>query len=139
MAEIFVKKKILGIDYSSKAINLAKALNPNLSFLNIDVIYKKIEERFDAITLIEVFEHIPFDLCKEFVKALPDLLNDNGKIYWTVPHENKILQTKHIQHFNYESLTKYFKKDFQIVEVIYIQKQDKMLSVLNKLFLISYG
>ena len=81
MAEIFVKKKILGIDYSSKAINLAKALNPNLSFLNIDVIYKKIEERFDAITLIEVFEHIPFDLCKEFVKALPDLLNDNGKIY----------------------------------------------------------
>ncbi|MDA9973163.1 class I SAM-dependent methyltransferase, partial [Candidatus Pelagibacter ubique] len=108
LAETFNNKKILGIDYSSKAINLAKALNPYISFLNIDIVNEKIEEKFDAITLIEVFEHIPLDLCDDFTKVLPDLLNENGKIYLTVPHENKILQDKHFQHFNYKSLVKYF-------------------------------
>ena len=133
LSETFNTKKILGIDYSSKAINLAKALNPNISFLNIDIISEKLKEKFDAITLIEVFEHIPLDLCEDFAKALPDLLNDNGKIYLTVPHQNKILQDKHFQHFNYKSLTKYFEKNFKITEVIYIQKHDKLLSALNKL------
>ena len=133
LSETFNNKKILGIDYSSKAINLAKALNPNISFLNIDIISEKLKEKFDAITLIEVFEHIPLDLCEGFTKVLPDLLNDNGKIYLTVPHQNKILQEKHFQHFNYKSLTKYFEKNFKITEVIYIQKHDKLLSALNKL------
>lgn len=133
LSETFNNKKILGIDYSSKAINLARVLNPNISFLNIDIISEKIKEKFDAITLIEVFEHIPLDLCEDFTQALPDFLNDNGKIYLTVPHQNKTLQDKHFQHFNYKSLAKYFEKNFKITEVIYIQKHDKLLSALNKL------
>lgn len=133
LAEIFNNKRILGIDYSSKAISLAKSLNPNISFLNLDIINETINEKFDAITLIEVFEHIPLDLCDNFAKVLPNLLNENGKIFLTVPHENKILQDKHFQHFNYKSLTKYFEKNFHVTEVNYLQKHDKILSILNKL------
>ena len=131
--ENFQNKKIRGIDYSTKSIDLAKALNPDLIFTCVDIINNKIDEKFDAITLIEVFEHIPIEQASNFAESLKDILNKNGKVFLTVPHENKPLQDKHFQHFNYESLVRYFKNNFDISEVKYIQKHDKLLSLLNKL------
>ena len=133
LSENFNLKKVTGIDYSNKAIQLAKALNPEINFINIDIINDNHENKYDAITLIEVFEHIPLELCGKFANSVPKLLNNKGIVYLTVPHKNKSLQDKHFQHFDYESLIKYFEKEFKIQDLKYIQKNDKFLVLLNKI------
>jgi 2-polyprenyl-3-methyl-5-hydroxy-6-metoxy-1,4-benzoquinol methylase len=133
LAECFVDKDVAGIDYSSRAINLAKALNPNINYIKQDIINDTIERKFDAITLIEVFEHIPLELCNDFVKSTSKILNNNGILYLTVPHINNPVNDKHFQHFSYNSLVKYFENEFTVEQVYYIQKYDKLLSILNLL------
>ena len=130
----FENKKILGIDYSEKAINLAKALNPNLEFINTDIIKENIDHKFDIITLVEVFEHIEPKKCELFVSSLKNLLNEGGVLFLTVPHKNKPLQEKHFQHFTYDSLKEYFGKNFEIIETIYFEKNTKPAKIV-KLFL----
>ena len=108
LSENFNLKKVTGIDYSNKAIQLAKALNSEINFINIDIINDNHENKYDAITLIEVFEHIPLELCSKFANSVPKLLNNKGIVYLTVPHKSKALQDKHFQYFDYESLIEYF-------------------------------
>lgn len=138
----FPKQKVIGIDFSNKAIELAKAINPDLNFLNLDIINNNINNKYDAITLVEVFEHIPLDKCSNFVNALYEILNKNGVIYLTVPHKNKPLSYKHFQHFSLKSLENFFKEKFIIKKVVYIQKNSIFLNVIklithNKLYVIT--
>ena len=138
----FSNKKILGIDYSEKAINLARAFNPGLEFLAIDIIKEKINFKFDIITLIEVFEHIEPGKCDIFISSLKNLLNGDGILFLTVPHKNKPLQKKHFQHFTYESLKNYFEQDFEIIETVYFEKNTKLVRILklllqNKFFILN--
>lgn len=90
-------------------------------------------------SLIEVFEHIPLELCNDFAKATVNLLKEDGVMYLTVPHKNKQLSYKHFQHFNYESLIKYFQDDFEIQKVEYIQRNSKFLNMLmsNNIWIIN--
>lgn len=127
----FKEKDIIGIDYSSKAINLAKALNPDVNYQSIDIIDTDYHDKFDAITLIEVFEHIPLEQCELFVLGMKKILNNGGIVYLTVPHVNIPLNSKHFQHFSFESLIKYFEKDFDLLEFKYIQKNNKFLKLIN--------
>jgi 2-polyprenyl-3-methyl-5-hydroxy-6-metoxy-1,4-benzoquinol methylase len=124
---------VTGIDYSTKAINLAKSLNPGIKFHNIDIINETMGLKFDAITLIEVFEHIPVDLCHEFVSSLSKILNEKGVVYLTVPHKNVPLSDKHEQHFDLKKLTTYYGEFFEVRDVTYIQKSPFLLKIINKL------
>lgn len=127
----FPNINVIGIDYSQKAIDLAKALNASAKFLKKDIVNENLNTTFDAITLIEVLEHIPINLCEDFVKALHDLLNKNGKIYLTVPHKNKKLSYKHYQHFNKVLLINYFKELFKIDEIIFFDKQTRWTKLID--------
>lgn len=134
--------RIMGIDYSNRAIDLAKAMNPESNFISINIINNILEDKFDAITLVEVFEHIPLDLCNDFVDGLSNQLNDNGVIYLTVPHKNKPLSYKHFQHFTYDSLSEYFTGKFKIEEVVFFDKLSKWnklinLLLVNKIFILN--
>ena len=130
----FPQKKITGVDYSEKAINLAKALNPRGDYKCIDICANNNLSDYDAITLIEVFEHVPINNCRTFANALSSILAKNGILYITVPHNNKALTDKHFQHFSFKSLFDYFKNDFEVVQTNYIQKHDKYLTILNYIF-----
>ncbi len=118
----FENKEVVGIDYSEKAIAIAKTLNPDINFINTDITENDIPKKFDIITLIEVFEHIPINNCEKFVTSISKLTNENGHLLLTVPHKNKLLNEKHFQHFNLNLLKKYFEKDFEIAEVMYLEK-----------------
>jgi 2-polyprenyl-3-methyl-5-hydroxy-6-metoxy-1,4-benzoquinol methylase len=138
----FKDKHIAGYDYSKKAIDLAKAINPNLNFIKKNIINDPAAEQFDAISLVEVFEHIPIENCEDFVKGLVNLLNKDGRVYLTVPHKNKSVSEKHFQHFNYKSLTGYFEQYFRVEEVVFFDKLTKWnrvinLILVNKLFILN--
>jgi len=125
---------VLGIDYSDKAIALAKAMNSDIEFYQLDIINNNFKMKCDLVTLIEVFEHVPLESCDSFIKAIAKLLNTNGQIHLTVPHVNVPVSYKHFQHFDLDLLKKYFEKYFDIEEVQYIQRNSFFLKIMTKLF-----
>jgi len=117
----FQLSTVVGIDYSKRAIQLASAMNPdssNLQFQSLDITKKHNFEPFDVAVLMEVFEHIPLEDAKNFMKSVRELLKEGGILYLTVPHENKPLEYKHFQHFSAEKICDYLKPYFAIVEVV---------------------
>lgn len=142
----FPLTKIIGIDYSKRATLLAKGLNVDLAidFLNKNIIEDKISTNFDAIVLMEVFEHIQPNLADSFLKGLHNLLKPGGIIYLTVPHENTPLDSHHFRHFNTQSLTRELKDYFEIIEIIPFEKISRLRNWLirlmtNKYFIINHA
>ncbi len=134
--ELFIEfpgRKILGVDYSEKAISLARAMNPMVRFEQMDITKTRLEETADLITLVEVLEHIPPDQVRDFIKAAANLLHQDGKMILTVPHINKSLEEKHFQHFNISMLEKAVSGIFRIDEVVYFEKVAIVAKVMNKI------
>lgn len=93
--------QLMGVDYSERAIRLAKALNPELNYHTADIMTDNLAGRkFDVVTMIEVIEHIPPDTLPDFLKHAVNFLKPGGRLILTVPHRNKTLQAKHFQHFD---------------------------------------
>ena len=46
----FPMKEVIGVDYSEKSLQFARAFSPHIPFLT------KTEKQFDAFVLVEVFE-----------------------------------------------------------------------------------
>ncbi len=132
LSSVIPDVRIVGVDYSERAINLARALNPGLEFINLDIISEKLDEKFDVITLVEVFEHIPLEQANQFAASLPDLLNKNGRLLVTVPHKNIPVSRKHFQHFSYETLRNYFDEYFDVEEVVFLDKRSRWVDLIRK-------
>jgi len=125
LAITFNASTVIGIDYSTRAIALASAMNPdisNLKFLPLDITKKNDLEPFDLAVLMEVFEHIPIESADNFMKSVRTMLKNDGVLYLTVPHKNKPLEYKHFQHFSTESILNYLTSYFDVVEVVPFEK-----------------
>ena len=135
--EIFTQidaSRVLGVDYSSKAISLAKAMNQDLSgiaFECADITADNNFEQFDAAVLMEVFEHIPLDMADDFMRGVHGLIKSGGRLLLTVPHVNKAVEYKHFQHFTVESILAYLKHDFEVVQVVAFEKRGLRRRLLN--------
>jgi SAM-dependent methyltransferase len=114
----FPGHRLMGVDYSERAIALASALNPRLRFAVLDVFRQNLEERFDVATLIEVLEHIPPDQLGDFVKGTQRLLDEQHTLLITVPHVNKPLVRKHFQHFDETKLRALLEKTYADLKFI---------------------
>jgi 2-polyprenyl-3-methyl-5-hydroxy-6-metoxy-1,4-benzoquinol methylase len=125
------RSRVIGIDYSERAIALAKALNPRLEFFQKDII-KETMVTFDAITLVEVFEHIPLADAPRFVKALHDMLTQGGQLHITVPHSNVPVSRKHFQHFTGSSLVACFEADFVVQEICFLDRRSPWVTLLRR-------
>ena len=100
MTRQYPDKHLTGVDYSERAIRLANAMNPDIDYRLTNIIERRLPDKFEVATLIEVLEHIPPHLVDEFLKACAEAVQDGGRIILTVPHLNKVLEAKHYQHFN---------------------------------------
>ena len=140
----FPRKIVSGVDYSSRATLLARGLNPGLDFVLRDIVSDPPYDKYDVLTLIEVFEHIPPELCKGFVYALHGMLKEGGTLLLTVPHANKKVSPKHYQHFDSSSLRHYFNEFFEVQEEVFFERHRhwrlfwirRLLK--NKLFLLNH-
>lgn len=79
--------QVLGIDLSNVLVKTASKLfrNSNLSFEVFDVTKDLPEMKFDAIVMIDVYEHIPIDDRQNFHKSLKKLLNEQGRLILACP------------------------------------------------------
>ena len=119
----FPSRHIVGLDYSVRSIHLAKGIHPTGDFRQVDIFNDPIQEQFDLVTLIEVFEHIPVEQCEQFAKKTAGLIKPNGYLLITVPHQNLPISKKHFQHFTQASLWDYFQSDFELEEVQFLEKR----------------
>ena len=95
---------VVGIDWSANAINHARALAPNARFLVTDVgdveFRTKFPDKFDAIALIEVLEHIPPKDCADALRAIKGTLKLGGTFVLTTPSVNfPNNNPQHYRHF----------------------------------------
>lgn len=114
----FPDAKLLGIDYSERAIRLAQALHPEIEYRTVDLFEQNVGGLFDVATLVEVIEHIPPARLPEFVRAVAACVKDGGRAIVTVPHANKPLAKKHFQHFTSDSLRAVLAPHFRTIEMI---------------------
>jgi 2-polyprenyl-3-methyl-5-hydroxy-6-metoxy-1,4-benzoquinol methylase len=128
--------QVEGVDYSKRAISLASAMNQdigNLRFSSLDITQCHHLEPFDFAVLMEVFEHIPPKDADAFVAGVRALLKKGGILYLTVPHVNKPVEYKHFQHFSCESIQRYFRPYFNILEVVPFEKKSWARRLIVKL------
>lgn len=90
-----------GIDLSNNLIEIAKSIfyRNNLSYHRENILNPKtlLDSKFDVITLLDVYEHIPRNEQRKANKVLSDLLNNKGKIILTCPtvfHQNWLQKNK---------------------------------------------
>ena len=135
--------KLLGIDYSGKAIRLANSMNPHIEYKQGDINSMSLSEKFDVVTLIEVLEHIPPDQMNSFIKALSNTIGASGILLVTVPHKNQKLIEKHYQHFDSRDIKKLFEPYFIIDKTFYFDKNSKLVRfiqrlIFNKFYIVRY-
>jgi len=133
LQEEFGSIDVVGIDYSERAIGLAKAMSPDVKFFHLDIMEKDFHLKCDAVTLVEVFEHIPVELCANFAISVCNLLEKDALLFLTVPHQNVEVSYKHFQHFNLEKLKFYFGEYFNFEDIKYIQKNPLYMKIISKL------
>jgi len=125
-------KTALGIDYSDRAIALAKSLNPGLSYKVADLTNHDLDLKFDVVTMVEVLEHIHTDHVDVFLERAAALLNEGGRIVLTVPHLNKPVSSKHFQHFDSKKLRQILAPHFREMQFYPFDARSKLLRFLEK-------
>jgi len=110
--------ELLGVDYSDKAINLARTFNPGLRYEVIDIVKEPMPRQYDVVTLIEVLEHIPPDHLDMFCQAVALVVKDRGCLILTVPHINSPVISKHYQHFTSHALLELLGPHFRNIAFI---------------------
>jgi SAM-dependent methyltransferase len=141
----FPGRNVHGVDFSARAIQLAKAMNqdyPEISFETRDIIEDKSHYMSEVAVLMEVLEHIPPESLAEFVAGVHRQLIPGGTLLLTVPHANKLLEYKHFRHFDSAGLRDTLEPYFDIVEILPFERRSpltKMLRLLigNSLYVLS--
>lgn len=141
----FPGRRVIGIDYSARAIALAKALNSDLAgieFTRLDITRPHGLPSSDAAILMEVFEHIPPEDCREFLEGLRKLLQPDGTLLLTVPHVNQPLEPKHYRHFTTDTIRDALSDFFVVEEVVPFERKGLRRQILrfllgNRLFILN--
>lgn len=140
----------VGVDYSVRAISLAKAMNQDvpgerLKYVAADITREDAElGTFDVAVLMEVFEHIPPAAAHDFLQGVRKMMHPGSRLLLTVPHTNKPVEYKHFQHFDAASITSYLEPHFQILRIVPFEKRSparKLLASLlsNRFFVLNNG
>lgn len=117
----FSSASVCGIDYSERAIGLARAMNsdlPSLRFVAADITQEEPRRQFDCATLVEVLEHIPPDESSNFLAGISRLLEPGADLYVTVPHANRPIEPKHFRHFTVEDAVAELGRHFDVVQAM---------------------
>lgn len=116
-----------GIDYSEKAIALAKAIGPKeIDFICADAVdyHEKTQKQYDAVTFIATLEHIHPDFQEATIQRITELVKTRGIFIMLVPAIHLPLIKKHYKHFTaVETKALLTKHRFEIVQFVSLIKQ----------------
>ncbi|MEO6077602.1 MAG: class I SAM-dependent methyltransferase, partial [Candidatus Andersenbacteria bacterium] len=83
-------KNVFGIDVSSEEVKLCRELFPQYSIEQADIVeyLSKTKEKFEAIYLSHVLEHIKKDEVFEFLEKIKGAMSDSGYLIIVVPNSS---------------------------------------------------
>jgi SAM-dependent methyltransferase len=129
-------QRCVGVDYSLRAINLARAMNQDVPAERLKYVAADITKQdahlgtFDVAILMEVFEHIPPAEAHDFLRGVRNLMRPGSRLLLTVPHTNKPVEYKHFQHFDVASITSYLSPHFKIARIVPFEKRSPARNLL---------
>lgn len=131
--ENFPERAVAGVDYSARAIDLARAMEPSGNFYCGDICDELASfGKNDVITCIETLEHIDPEMLPRFVQGLRNWVDDDGLLVVTVPSTNLELKKKHFQHFTEDSITAALADYFTPERIVFLSGKTKFLKGLEK-------
>ena len=124
-------KKELNLGFTDAILKTIKQKRSNISDLVIQDMTKStlIDESYDAVTCIEVIEHVSED--ESFVANISKVIKTGGWAYFTTPNGDFIKNEgpgknpDHIRHYTKDELQRLLKRHFDKVEVHYAVKTGK--------------
>lgn len=135
-AERFDGKTLVGIDASEQAIGLARLLARGGEFVADDITRPGVfPQPFDALTCVEVIEHVPPPALPRFVEGMRRQVKDGGKLLVTVPSTNRPVTAKHYQHFDPDLLEATLAPHFRAERLLYLNGTGWRLRQLRRLFI----
>jgi 2-polyprenyl-3-methyl-5-hydroxy-6-metoxy-1,4-benzoquinol methylase len=106
------KAEYTGIEFSSKAVEIAERNNVNVIKSTIEEYVESSKKKFDFIVVFQVLEHI--EDIHSFIKSAKSILKDEGKLIIAVPNNDSFISNTpnhilnlpphHILHWNKKSL-----------------------------------
>jgi cyclopropane fatty-acyl-phospholipid synthase-like methyltransferase len=133
VAKRYRQVRLLGVDYSQRAIKLAEAMNPDLDYKTIDIVKETLVDRFEVATVIEVLEHIPPEQTDRFLRGVANTLREHGRLILTVPHANRKVANRHYQHFDSDRLREVLEPYFRDIDFILLQPASRVMGVIARL------
>ncbi|MEM1829880.1 MAG: class I SAM-dependent methyltransferase [Thermofilaceae archaeon] len=86
---------VVGIDVNEEALKIAKVKVKDAEFICASIALLPFRDRcFEAITLLEVLEHLPDSILREGIKEVDRVLNYGGVLVVSVPYREKIIYTQ---------------------------------------------
>lgn len=80
-----------GIELNKNALKIAKAKGISAYALDLhqpEIVVNKISKRYDAITILDVIEHLLYP--PQILQVLPKLLKDDGQLIVSIPNINHV-------------------------------------------------
>ncbi len=135
VAEQFGDRRVVGADYSERAVALARAMHPAGRFLCLDIVAAggPLAGEFDVAVLMEVLEHIPPAEADRFLAATARLLEPGGTLLLTAPHANVPVSPKHYRHFTGEGLRRAVEPHFRIERIVPFENAGWRQATLHRL------
>jgi 2-polyprenyl-3-methyl-5-hydroxy-6-metoxy-1,4-benzoquinol methylase len=117
---------VTGIEYLDLAVVFARTMVPQASFIAGDLRKDLIAEyglprdHFDAVVMVEVYEHIPPEDCSGALSNVYGVLRPGGMIIISVPSKRLPPSALHYRHFHQHEFEREIEEaGFEIERVIY--------------------
>ncbi|EKD26097.1 MAG: hypothetical protein ACD_79C01371G0002 [uncultured bacterium] len=134
------KFNVTGIEISKFARQIAKRIT-KAKILDIDIFTNLLSEKFDAVTLFHVLEHIKKTV--SFLRIIKSSLKENGKLIIEVPNLDDLMlksneayrnfywQKAHLLYFNAKTLISTVKKAGFLKYKIYYEQRYSLNNFMN--------
>ena len=123
-----LQAQVIGIDID-EGLKIAKSKVKNANFLRASITHLPFkEETFEAVTLLEILEHLPDTTISEGIAEVDRVLKSGGNLIMSVPYKEKIIYTRcvhcgkltplwgHIQSFDESKLRSLLPKNYVQIE-----------------------
>lgn len=91
LATYYPDKEVEAVDLSAELLRVAETLftRENISFSKADITSEAFgaEKKYDAVLMLDVYEHIPAEYRTTFHRAIDQLLNPQGVVILTCPSQ----------------------------------------------------
>jgi ubiquinone/menaquinone biosynthesis C-methylase UbiE len=123
-----LQAQVIGIDID-QSLKIAKNKVKNASFIYASIMHLPFkEETFEAVTLLEILEHLPDTSINEGITEVNRVLKSGGTLMLSVPYKEKITYTRcihcgkptplwgHLQSFDEDKLASFLPKNYKEVK-----------------------